>query len=82
MAKLISTSPKYHDPYMAEGDAHTLQRAGEITADPKRHKAALGHISNQVDIMQKVMKSAPKMGKTPMPGAKAPNGLGFAKGRK
>lgn len=67
------------DPYRAEDDARTLQRAGEVKSDPMRHKAAMGHMAKQVDLMQSVMKTEPAM---PTPATNRSNRLGFAKGKK
>lgn len=46
--------------YQAESDAGTLQRAAEVHADPKRHKAAHNQLSKQVETTKAAHKASKK----------------------
>lgn len=68
MRKEIQPAP-YIDPYRAEDDARTLQRAGEVMGDNKRMSAAQKHLQKTQAAVQRVLqapkqsqKSAPKSG--------------------
>jgi hypothetical protein len=49
----------YIDPYRAEDDARTLQRAGEVMGDGKRMAAAQKHLQKTQAAVQRVLQ-APK----------------------
>lgn len=52
--EVASISPMNDDKWKAEDDARTLTRAGEIMCDPKRMKAAKGHIGDQKKAMKSI----------------------------
>lgn len=70
MAGKMMMEPPHYDPYRAEDDARTLQRAGEVMGDKKRMQAARKHLEKTQAAVQRVV------GSTSKPAAKSSGGRG------